>query len=65
MDLGGIEVEVPILAEVTRNRLQLANLTVGRGRNEEQLHLLDRSRCVRYHAAMAAEFAKAQAILVA
>lgn len=61
---GAIEVEVPFLAEVTRNRLQQANLTVRRGRDAEKLHLLDRSRCVRYHERMAAEFAKARDILL-
>lgn len=61
---GGIEVEVPFLAEVTRNRLQQANLTVGRGKTSEALHLLDRSRCVRYHERMAEEFAKARAVLL-
>lgn len=64
LELGAVEIDVPCLADVTRNRLQLANLTVGRGRTAEQLHLLDRSRCVRYHAQMAAEFAKARAILL-
>lgn len=64
LELGAVEIDVPCLADVTRNRLQLANLTVSRGRNAEQLHLLDRSRCVRYHAQMATEFAKARAILL-
>lgn len=64
VELGAVEIDVSCLADVTRNRLQLANLTVGRGRNAEQLHLLDRSRCVRYHAQMAAEFAKARTILL-
>lgn len=62
-DLGSVEIEVPCLAEVTRNRLQLSNLTVGRGRRAEGLHILDRSRCVRYHAQLAGEFAKAREIL--
>ncbi len=62
-ELGAVEIEVPCLAEVTRNRLQLANLTVGRGRHAEGLHLLDRSRCTRYHAQLAEEFAKAREIL--
>lgn len=61
--LGAIEIEVPCLAEVTRNRLQLANLTVSRGRTAPELHLLDRSRCVRFHERMAGEFAKAGALL--
>ena len=63
-DLGAVEIDVPCLTEVTRNRLQAANLTVGRGRNAVQLHLLDRSRCVRFHQKMAAEFGKARALLV-
>lgn len=62
-ELGAVEIEVPCLAEVTRNRLQLANLTVGRSRQAENLHLLDRSRCVRYHAQLAIEFAQAREIL--
>ncbi len=62
--LGAVEVEVPCLAEVTRNRLQLANLTVGRGRTAPELHLLDRSRCVRFHERMAEEFAKAGTLLL-
>ena len=60
---GAVEIDVPCLAEVTRNRLQLANLTVARGRTAEQLHLLDRSRCVRFHEQMAVEFAKADRLL--
>ena len=62
--VGGVEIEVPCLAEVTRNRLQLANLTVGRGRTAPELHLLDRSRCVRFHERMAGEFAKAGKLLL-
>ena len=62
--LGAVEIEVPCLAEVTRNRLQLANLTVGRGRTVPELHLLDRSRCVRFHERMAEEFAKAGALIL-
>jgi len=63
-DLGAVEVDVPCLAEVTRNRLQDTNLTVGRGRTAAPLHLLDRSRCVRFHTRMAVEFSKARALLV-
>jgi hypothetical protein len=63
-ELGAIEIDVPGLAEVTRNRLQEANLTVGRGRTADQLHILDRSRCVRYHELMATEFAKARDLLI-
>ncbi len=62
--LGAVEIEVPCLAEVTRNRLQLANLTVGQGRTAPELHLLDRSRCVRFHERMAEEFAKAGALIL-
>lgn len=64
LGLGAVEVDVPCLFEVTRNRLQQSNLTVGRGRNAEQLHLLDRSRCVRFHERMAGEFGKARQILI-
>lgn len=64
-DLKAVEIEVPCLAEITRNRLQMANLTVGRGRSSEKLQLLDRSRCVRYHEQMASEFAKANTLLFA
>jgi ATPase MipZ len=63
-DLGAVEIDVPCLAEVTRNRLQDTNLTVGRGRTAAPLHLLDRSRCVRFHTRMAVEFSKARALLV-
>ena len=63
-DLGAVEIDVPCLAEVTRNRLQDANLTVGRGRTATPLHLLDRSRCVRFHTRMAVEFSKARTLLV-
>lgn len=62
-DLKAVEIDVPALAEVTRNRLQLADLTVGRGRDAAELHLLDRSRCARYHAQLAEELAKARALL--
>ena len=63
--LQAVEIEVPCLTEVTRNRLQAKNLTVGRGRNSEKLHLLDRSRCLRFHEQMCGEFEKARKILVA
>ncbi|MBL9186684.1 MAG: hypothetical protein JNK23_04350 [Opitutaceae bacterium] len=62
--LGAIEIAVPGLAEVTRNRLQQANLTVGRGRSAPELHLLDRSRCVRFHERMAEEFGKAASLIL-
>ena len=64
-ELQAIEIDVPCLAEVTRNQLQTANLTVGKGRTAGQLHLLDRSRCVRFHAHMAGELVKARELLVA
>jgi hypothetical protein len=64
-ELGAVEVDVPCLAEITRNRLQTANLTVARGRNSDALHLLDRSRCVHYHNRMHAEFEKARSLLAA
>jgi hypothetical protein len=63
LELGAAEIDVPCLSEVTRNRLQMANLTVGRGRSADGLHLLDRSRCVRFHAQMAEQFGKARDIL--
>lgn len=63
-DLAAVEINVPCLAQVTRDRLQTANLTVGRGRTANELHLLDRSRCVRFHAQMAEEFGKACALLL-
>ena len=63
-DYGAVEVDVPCLAEVTKNRLQQANLTVGRGRESDALHLLDRSRCVRFHARMKDEFGKARELLL-
>jgi hypothetical protein len=63
LDLGAVEIDVPCLAEVTKNRLQQANLTVGRGRRSDALHLLDRSRCERYHDRMTGEFQKARELL--
>ena len=63
MELGAIEVDVPCLTGVTRNRLQSANLTVGRGRTDPGLHLLDRSRCIRFHERMRSELSKAHALL--
>ena len=41
LGFGAIEVEVPCLSEITKNRLQMLNLTVGKGRSNEKLHLLD------------------------
>lgn len=61
--LGAVEIVVQPLAEVTRNALQRANLTVGRGRKASELHLLDQSRCVRFHERMAGEFGKARSLL--
>lgn len=63
-ELSAVEIDLPCLAEVTRNRLQTANLTVGRGRNAEELHLLDRSRCLRFHDRMKDEFGKAGTMLI-
>jgi hypothetical protein len=62
--VNAIEIDVPCMAEVTRNRLQIANLTVGCGRTSEKLHFLDRSRCIRFHERMAVEFKKAETLLV-
>jgi hypothetical protein len=63
-DLHAVEIEVPCLADVTRNRLQTANLTVGRGREANELHLLDRSRCVRFHERMKEELGKARQLIL-
>jgi hypothetical protein len=62
--LGAIEIDVPCLSETTRNKLQLANLTVGKGRKSEKLPILDRSRCEQFHARMSEEFKKAKGVLV-
>ena len=64
VDFGAVEVDVPCLAEVTKNRLQQANLTVGRGRTSDGLHLLDRPRCIQFHARMKEEFGKARDLLL-
>lgn len=64
-EFGAVEIDVPCLAEITRNHLQTANLTVGRGRTADELHLLDRSRCIRFHEHMGTEFAKARELLAA
>jgi hypothetical protein len=63
-DFGAIEVEVPCLSEVTKNCLQMFNLTVGKGRTCEKLHLLDQSRCLRFHAYMRTQFDKAKTLLL-
>jgi len=65
LGLGAVEIDVPCLAEMTKNRLQMLNLTVGRGRIGEKLHLLDRSRCVRFHEFMRQQFTKADSLLLA
>ena len=62
--VGAIEIDVPCLAEMTKNRLQMLNLTVGRGRTAEKLHLLDRSRCARFHAFMEGQFTQAETLLL-
>jgi hypothetical protein len=58
--MGTLEIEVPCLTEVTRNKLQLSNLTVSKGRTSPKVHLLDRSRCQTFHEGMAAQFDKAK-----
>lgn len=63
-ELKAVEVIVPCLTEVTRNKLQMHNLTVGAGMNSEKLHILDRSRCVQFHARMNVEFAKSKGLLL-
>jgi hypothetical protein len=63
-ELGAGEVSVLCLIEVTRNRLQHANLTVGKGRFSEKLPILDRSRCIRFHDLMTGEFLKAGDLLI-
>ena len=62
--MGAIEIEVPCLTEVTRNKLQLNNLTVSKGRASTKVHLLDRSRCNRFHECMAAQFDKAKEVIL-
>ncbi|SDT90509.1 ATPase MipZ [Verrucomicrobium sp. GAS474] len=62
---GAVEIDVPCLAEMTKNRLQMLNLTVGRGRTATKLHLLDRSRCVRFHTFMEEQFTQAASHLLA
>jgi hypothetical protein len=64
LDHGAVEVDVPCLTEVTKNRLQQANLTVGRGRTSDSLHLLDRSRCIKFHERMKQGFDKARDLLL-
>jgi len=62
--LGAIEIEVPCLTEVTRNELQVHNLTVNRGRSSNKVHLLDRSRCQRFHEEMVQQFDKAKGVIL-
>jgi hypothetical protein len=61
---GASEIEVPCLTEVTRNKLQLCNLTVSKGRTSGKVHLLDRSRCRRFHDAMTAQFDTAKGVIL-
>lgn len=65
LDAGASECSIPVLAEVTRNRLQLANLTVADGRSDPGLALLDRSRCVRFMNEVAAQLRAAEDLLFA
>ena len=62
--LDAIEVEVPCLTEVTRNKLQLNNLTVGKGCTSSKVHLLDRSRCRRFHESMTVQFDQAKGVIL-
>ena len=61
---GVLEIEVPCLTEITRNKLQMANLTVSKGTKSLQVHLLDRSRCQTFHDAMKAQFDRAKGMLL-
>jgi len=61
---GTLEIEVPCLTEVTRNKLQMCNLTVSKGCASPIVHLLDRSRCQTFHQAMAAQFDKAKGVIL-
>lgn len=61
---GTLEIEVPCLTEVTRNKLQMANLTVSKGCASSQVHLLDRSRCQTFHEEMMAQFDKAKGVIL-
>ena len=63
-NLGAIEIEVPCLTEVTRSKLQLNNLTVGKGRTASKIHLLDRSRCQRFYEKIEAELEKARSLVL-
>lgn len=61
---GAVEIEVSCLTEVTRNKLQFNNLTVSKGRTSNKVHLLDRSRCHRFHDAMMAQFDAAKRVIL-
>jgi hypothetical protein len=60
---GAIEVDLPCLADITKNQLQRFNLTVGNGRTCEKLTIMDRARCVRFHAYMQNQFDAARTLL--
>jgi hypothetical protein len=62
--LNTMEIEVPCLTEITRNKLQLSNLTVGKGRSSTKIHLLDRCRCNRFHEFMTTQFDKAREVIL-
>ena len=63
---GGIlafkNLPVEALPDVTDTQVQVIPLF--RGRAAEELHLLDRSRCIRFHTRMAEEFGKAGDLLI-
>ena len=61
---GTLEIEVPCLTEVTRNKLQMSNLTVSKGCMSPEIHLLDRSRCQTFHGEMDAQFDKAKEVIL-
>lgn len=63
-ELKAVEIEVPCLTEVTRNKLQMGNLTVAAGIESEKLHILDRSRCAQFHEKMKGEFEKTGRLLL-
>jgi hypothetical protein len=48
----------------TRNKLQVNNLTVNKGRTSGKVHLLDRSRCQRFHETMVAQFDTAKGVIL-
>jgi hypothetical protein len=61
---GAVEIEVQCLTEVTRNKLQLHNPTVGKGSVSSKVHLLDRSRCHRFHESRTEQFEKARGLIL-